>query len=58
MQFLLLLFAGWVNRKQLEVVDYLKEENRVLREQMHGRRLRFMQGLVERLRAARLDDEA
>jgi hypothetical protein len=37
LQFLLLLFAGWVNRKQLEVIDYLKEENRVLREQMHGR---------------------
>jgi hypothetical protein len=27
-------FAGWVNRKQLEVIDYLKEENRVLREQL------------------------
>jgi hypothetical protein len=23
------------------VIDYLKEENRILREQMHGRRLRF-----------------
>jgi hypothetical protein len=33
LQFLLLLFAGWVNRKQVEVVEYLKEENRVLREQ-------------------------
>jgi transposase InsO family protein len=41
LQFLLLLFAGWVNRKQLDVIDYLKEENRILREQMHGRRLRF-----------------
>jgi hypothetical protein len=41
LQFLLLLFAGWVNRKQLDVIDYLKEENRVLREQMRGRRLRF-----------------
>jgi hypothetical protein len=27
-----LLFAGWVNRKQLEVIDYFKEENRVLRD--------------------------
>jgi putative transposase len=41
LQFLLLVFAGWVNRRQLEVIDYLKEENRVLREQLHGRRLRF-----------------
>jgi hypothetical protein len=41
LQFLLLVFAGWVNRKQLDVIDYLKEENRVLREQMRGRRLRF-----------------
>jgi hypothetical protein len=23
LQFLLLIFAGWVNRKQLEVIDYL-----------------------------------
>ena len=36
LQFLLLVFAGWVNRKQLEVIDYLKEENRVLREQLDG----------------------
>ncbi len=41
LQFLLLVFAGWVNRRQLEVIDYLKEENRILREQLHGRRLRF-----------------
>ena len=27
LQFLLLLFAGWVNRRQLAVIDYLKEEN-------------------------------
>ena len=49
MQFLLLLFAGWVNRRQLGVIDYLKEENRVLREQMHGRRLRFTDDQRRRL---------
>lgn len=32
LQFLLLVFAGWVNRRQLEVVEFLQEENRVLRE--------------------------
>jgi hypothetical protein len=26
---LLMLFAGWVNRHQLDVIDYLQEENRV-----------------------------
>ena len=29
--FLLLFFAGWVNRQQQAVIDYLLEENRVLR---------------------------
>jgi hypothetical protein len=33
-QFLLLLFAGWVNRRQQDVIDYLLEENRVLREEL------------------------
>jgi hypothetical protein len=41
LQFLLLLLAGWVNRHQEAVIEYLKEENRVLRE-LHGKkRLRF-----------------
>jgi hypothetical protein len=37
--FFLLLFAEWGNRRQLAVIDYLKEENRVLREQLRRRRL-------------------
>jgi hypothetical protein len=28
LQFLLLGMAGWINRRQLEVIDYLKEEDR------------------------------
>jgi hypothetical protein len=36
LKLMLLVFAGWVNRRQLEVIDYLKEENRVLREQLQG----------------------
>jgi hypothetical protein len=44
LQFLLLVFAGWVNRHQAEVVAYLQEENRVLREQLGERRLRFTGG--------------
>jgi hypothetical protein len=40
--FLLMIFAGWVNRQQLIVIDYLQAENRILRERPKGRRLRFM----------------
>jgi hypothetical protein len=29
-QILLVALAGWVNRRQLEVIAYLREENRVL----------------------------
>jgi hypothetical protein len=49
LQFLLLLFAGWVNRRQLDIIDYLKAENRVLREQLSGRRLRFTDDQRRRL---------
>lgn len=55
LHFLLLTFAGWVNRRQQEVIDYLIEENRVLREQLDkqlcGRRLRFTDGQRRRLAA-------
>jgi len=49
LQFLLLVFAGWVNRHQAEVVAYLQEENRVLREQLGGWRLRFTDAQRRRL---------
>ena len=39
-QFLLLVLAGWVNRQQQDVIDYLQEENRVLRAGLRGKRLR------------------
>jgi hypothetical protein len=29
LQFLLLVFAGWVNRRQLKIVEFLHEENRL-----------------------------
>lgn len=41
--------AGWVNSRQLEVIDYLRGENRVLREQIVGRRLRFTDDQRRRL---------
>ena len=34
---LLVALAGWVNRHQLEVIEYLREENRVLKEHLGGR---------------------
>jgi len=49
LQFLLLLFSGWVNRQQADVIDYLQEENRILREQLGGRRLRLTDDQRRRL---------
>jgi len=37
----LISLAGWVNQRQQDVIDYLQEENRVLRAQLGGKRLRF-----------------
>jgi len=39
--FLLMIFAGWVNRQQLILIEYLKAENGLLRERLKGQRLRF-----------------
>ena len=33
---LLTSLAGWLNQRQQDVIDYLQEENRVLREQLEG----------------------
>ena len=51
LQFLLLTFAGWVNRRQQQVIEYLLEENLVLREQLGGRRLRLTNNQRRRLAA-------
>jgi putative transposase len=37
----MIALAGWMNQHQLQMIDYLREENRVLREQLRGRRVRF-----------------
>ena len=49
MQFLMLMFAGWVNRSQLNVIEYLQAENRVLREQLGGKRILFTDSQRRRL---------
>src|SRR5215471_13069659 len=38
-RFVLIAVAGWMNQRQSQAVDYLREENRVLREQLGGQRL-------------------
>ena len=48
-QLILLMFAGWVNRDQLDVIEYLQGENRVLKERVGGRRLRFTDAERRRL---------
>ncbi len=50
-QLLVVTLAGWVNRFQQDAIEYLKEENRVLREQLGGRRLRFTDEQRRRLAA-------
>ena len=50
-RFVLVALAGWVNQQQREVIDYLQEENRALREQLGPRRLRFTDDQRRRLAA-------
>ena len=50
-RFVLIAVAGWMNQRQLQVIDYLREENRVLREQLGGRRLRLNDDQRRRLAA-------
>jgi hypothetical protein len=51
LQMLLLTVSGWVNRHQADVIAYLVEENRVLKEQMKGRKLRLTDDQRRRLAA-------
>jgi hypothetical protein len=48
---LLVTIAGWLNRHQQHVIEYLMEENRVLKAQMKGRRLRLTDDQRRRLAA-------
>jgi putative transposase len=50
-RFVMIAVAGWMNQRQLQVIDYLREENRVLREQLDGRRLRLNDDQHRRLAA-------
>ena len=50
-RFVLIALSGWMNQQQLELIHYLREENRVLREQLGGKRLRFNDDQRRRLAA-------
>jgi hypothetical protein len=48
---LLIAIAGWMNREQVAVIEYLKEENRVLRELLGKKRPRLSDDQRRRLAA-------
>jgi len=50
-RFVVIAASGWMNQHQLHIIDYLPEENRVLREQLGGRRVRFNDDQRRRLAA-------
>jgi putative transposase len=39
--FLLMVVSGWVHRHQLIVIEFLQAENRMLKERLRGKRIRF-----------------
>ncbi len=47
-QILVVALPGWLNRQQQDVVEYLQEENRVLREHLKGKRRLNSGGRVEK----------
>jgi putative transposase len=51
LRFVLIALAGWMQQQQRDVIDYLQEENRVLREQLGPGRLRFTDAQRRRLAA-------
>jgi putative transposase len=50
LEFLLIALAGWINQRQLRIIEYLQEENRVLKQQLGKKRLRLSD--VQRRRLA------
>ncbi|MBN1655979.1 MAG: transposase [Deltaproteobacteria bacterium] len=49
LQFVLAFFAGWVNRSQQALIDYLQTENEIYREKLGGKRIRFTDDQRRRL---------
>ena len=51
LRFVTVALAGWLNQQQQDIIDYLREENKVLREQLGNRRLRLNDEQRRRLAA-------
>src|SRR5579862_9746813 len=41
LSFLLMIASGWARRHQLIVIEFLQAENRMLKERLRGKRIRF-----------------
>ena len=41
LSFLMMIVAGWVHRHQLIVIEFLQTENRLLKDRLRGKRIRF-----------------
>ena len=50
-RFVVIAVSGWMNSQQLLLIDYLREENRILREHLGEKRLRFTDDQRRRLAA-------
>jgi len=48
-RFLAAAIAGWANQRQQDALEYLREENRILREQLAGKRIRYTDDQRRRL---------
>ena len=48
-QFLVCMLAGWINREQQSVIEYLQEENKILLEQLGGKPKPFTDSQRKRL---------
>jgi putative transposase len=48
-QFVLAFFAGWVNRSQQDLIEYLKTENEIYKEKLGKKRIRFTDDQRRRL---------
>lgn len=48
-RFVVIALSGWMSDRQLLVIEYLREENRVLRQRLGDKRLRFTEDQRRRL---------
>ena len=46
---MLAALLGWLEREQRDIIRFLREENRALKTQLHGKRLRLSDGQRRRL---------